>query len=43
VGFPYKNLNGTLGFAGHLLSPTGSEASKGGRTDYYFAYLLTML
>jgi hypothetical protein len=35
VGFPYKNLNGTLGFAGHLLSPTGSEASKGGRTDYY--------
>jgi hypothetical protein len=35
VGFPYKNLNGTLAFAGHLLSPTVSEASKGGRTDYY--------
>jgi hypothetical protein len=29
------NADGTLGFAGHLLSPTVSEASKGGRTDYY--------
>jgi hypothetical protein len=34
VGFLYKNLVVTLGWRLHLVVPTGSEASRGGRTDY---------